>query len=323
MLKREKLEFFAAESSNLTIKSGSILRAAKTIVLQGRDVGNCSGDSIVMADKEKKKKRGNYFAAGGPNMSNCANNSSTPGISMHCFPKDETLRQKWIRFVRIHRKDFVPSKSATLCSTHFEETCFESKAWIVTSSETGECLQPKRYLKKGAVPTRDTVVPLSSPLTSRKRRLVSEILLYHFKNLYSFFHVSIAIVVISVCWFAYIYIIIVPTFGMSKKATFEENITQFKRRLRDRGLYPDNLLDKTLSEVKFSERMSALQNKQNTGNRILTEYRPSVPNLKNILMSKWHLIQNQPLLREAFQDPPLLSYRKGRSLKDVLVRAKL
>ena len=198
VLTREKLEFFAAQSSNESIKSGSNLRAAKAIRLQGRDVANCPDDSIVMAEKEKKKKRGNYCAAGGPNMSNCANNSSTPGISMHYFPKDETLRQKWIRFVRIHRKDFVPSKSATLCSVHFEETCFESKPWIITSSETGESLQPKRCLKKGAVPTRDTVVPLSSPLTSRKRRSVSAIfilsLLTAKLTVYSFCHVPITAV---------------------------------------------------------------------------------------------------------------------------------
>ena len=111
----------------------------------------------------------------------------------------------------------------------------------------------------------------------------------------------------------------------SSKATFKENIAQFKRRLRDK-CYPDNLVDKTLSKVKFSERMSALQNKQKAGKRVVpfvTEYRPSVPYLKNILMSKWHLIENQPLLRTIFKYPPLLSYRKGRSLKDVLVRAKL
>ena len=88
----------------------------------------------------------------------------------------------------------------------------------------------------------------------------------------------------------------------SSKTTFDENITQFKRRLRDRG-YPDNLLENILSEIKFSERMSALLNKQKTRKRILlfvTEYRPSVPNLKNILISKWHLIENQPLLREIY-----------------------
>ena len=57
--------------------------------------------------------------------------------------------------------------------------------------------------------------------------------------------------------------------------TFEENITQLKRRLRGRG-YPDNLLENTPSLIKFSERMSAQQNKQETRKRILpfvTEYR--------------------------------------------------
>ena len=46
----------------------------------------------------------------------------------------------------------------------------------------------------------------------------------------------------------------------SSKATFEENIKQFKRTLRDRS-YADNLSENTPSEIKFSERMSALQNK--------------------------------------------------------------
>ena len=60
--------------------------------------------------------------------------------------------------------------------------------------------------------------------------------------------------------------------------------------------------------------MSALQNKQKAGKRVLpfvTEYRPSVPYLKNILMSKWHLIENQPLLRNIFKDPPHLHTEKG------------
>ena len=79
----------------------------------------------------------------------------------------------------------------------------------------------------------------------------------------------------------------------SSKTTFEENITLFKQRLRYRG-YLDNLIDETLSEVNFSERMSALQNKQKNIFPFVTEYRRSVPNL--IQMSEWHLIENQPLL---------------------------
>ena len=52
-------------------------------------------------------------------------------------------------------------------------------------------------------------------------------------------------------------------------------------------------------------------------------YQPSVPNLKQIIMSKWHLFKKQPLLNEILKEPPLISYKKGRSLKDMFVRAKL
>ena len=108
---------------------------------------------------------------------------------------------------------------------------------------------------------------------------------------------------------------------ISSKAKFDEHIPL----LQHRG-YPYNLLNMTLSEVNFSQKMSALQNKQKTRKRMLafvTEYRPSMPDLKHILMSKWHLIQNGPSLRKIFKYPPLISCRKGRSLKDVRVRAKL
>ena len=44
---------------------------------------------------------------------------------------------------------------------------------------------------------------------------------------------------------------------------------------------------------------------------------------KKILMSKWHLIQNQPLLREIYKEPPVISYKRVKSLKDILVQSKL
>ena len=113
-----------------------------------------------------------YCAAGGPGAVNCANKTGTPGITMHYFPKDETLRQKWTRFVRIHRKDFVPTKSSALCSAHFDQSCFHFKS-IAALDESGKPVNQKRRLIPGSVPTKDTVVPHTSPLTSRKRRMVS------------------------------------------------------------------------------------------------------------------------------------------------------
>ena len=108
----------------------------------------------------------------GPGAVNCANKTGTPGITMHYFPKDETLRQKWTRFVRIHRKDFVSTKSSALCSANFDETCFHSKS-IAAFDASGNPVNQKRRLILGSIPSKDTVVPYTSPLTSRKRRMVS------------------------------------------------------------------------------------------------------------------------------------------------------
>ena len=111
----------------------------------------------------------------------------------------------------------------------------------------------------------------------------------------------------------------------SSELIFEEKITNFKAHLLQRG-YPEDLINTTLSEVNFKDRKLALQQKPKTNQRILpfvTQYQPSVPNLKQILMKNWHLIEQQPLLSEIYKKPPLVSYKRGRSLKDILVRAKL
>ena len=107
----------------------------------------------------------------------------------------------------------------------------------------------------------------------------------------------------------------------SSKVMFEENIKNFRTRLTSRG-YPNNLVEKILSSQK--ER-TLLHKKQKAHKKILlfvTQFHPSLPCLKNILTEKWHLIQNQPLLREIYKEPPLISYRKGKSLKDMLVLSK-
>ena len=128
-----------------------------------------------MASKEKGSTAATYCAAGNPNMINCANRTGMPGISMHYFSRDETLRQKWIRFVRIHRKDFVPVKQSTLCSAHFDESCF-NVVGIPLYDKSGTLIKaPKRSLIDGSIPSRDSLVPRTSPPTSRKRRKVSNI----------------------------------------------------------------------------------------------------------------------------------------------------
>ena len=111
----------------------------------------------------------------------------------------------------------------------------------------------------------------------------------------------------------------------SSEETFVENITIFKLRLRARG-YPNNLIEKTLSEVKYPDRQKALKDNTRVQKEILpfvTQYNPSVPNLKHILMEKWHLIESQPKLKEMFKEPPIIYYKRGISLRDILVVNKI
>ena len=111
----------------------------------------------------------------------------------------------------------------------------------------------------------------------------------------------------------------------SSNKTFAQNITTFKNHLMEKG-YPQNLINNTLTEVKFQERTQALLQRSKTKNAILffvTQFHQAVPSLKEILTRKWYLIQQQPLLNQIFKESPIVSYRKGRSLKDIPVRVKL
>ena len=57
--------------------------------------------------------------------------------------------------------------------------------------------------------------------------------------------------------------------------------------------------------------------------KVVTTYHPAALDLKKTLMVKWSLIQNQPLLKTIFRIPPIISYKRGKSLKDMLLRAKM
>ena len=91
---------------------------------------------------------------------------------------------------------------------------------------------------------------------------------------------------------------------------FEDNISNFKKRSIDRG-YPQTMIENLLSDIKFTERESTLLKHNNKEKEILpfmTQYQPSVSILKEVLMKKWNLIQNQPLLRQILKELNHLSF---------------
>ena len=87
-------------------------------------------------------------------------------------------------------------------------------------------------------------------------------------------------------------------------------MSNFKTHLQNRD-YPARIVKKHLSEIKFSDREMSLAQKNKTAPKkilpFVTQYHPALPNLKDTLMGKWHLTENQPQLREIFKEPPPLA----------------
>ena len=74
------------------------------------------------------------------------------GVTLHHFPKDVNLRQRWSAAVARYRKDWKgPSNASMLCSMHFQATCYEDS--VVIMETVGMSSGQKRRLKKEAVPT--------------------------------------------------------------------------------------------------------------------------------------------------------------------------
>ena len=54
-------------------------------------------------------------------------NSNNTGHSIHEFPRDKKLRDKWIKFVQVKRANFPgPTASSVICQLHFKEADFKN-----------------------------------------------------------------------------------------------------------------------------------------------------------------------------------------------------
>ena len=52
-------------------------------------------------------------------------------------------------------------------------------------------------------------------------------------------------------------------------------------------------------------------------------YHPALPNVSKIVTSAWATMVKDPYLKEVFKKPPMVAYKRPKSLRDILVRAKV
>ena len=128
---------------------------------------------------------------------------------------------------------------------------------------------------------------------------------------------------------------------MRRICTREEDYARHRRELKTRLLersYPENLVEAELTKVDKLDRRRLIQTgcekgrqaqarkKSSTmnGNQVpmVVTYSGFLPDIKNILRSKRHILSNSNRLMEVFPQDPLLSFKRGRNLRDELVHEK-
>ena len=50
----------------------------------------------------------------------------------------------------------------------------------------------------------------------------------------------------------------------------------------------------------------------------MLNYNRTLPKIKEIVMKHWYLLHINPNLAEIFQNPPILSFRRNKKLRDVI-----
>ena len=107
---------------------------------------------------------------------------------------------------------------------------------------------------------------------------------------------------------------------------FEDNISNFKKRLIDGG-YPQTMTENPLSDIN-REGVCTPETKQQRGKRNIA-FRDTVSALsvffKRSFNEKMESYTKPTVTSPNFKriEPSIISYKKGKSLKDMLVRAKI
>ena len=104
-------------------------------------------------------------------------------------------------------------------------------------------------------------------------------------------------------------------------------LKQLKSLLKDRG-YPDRVIDPAIEralKISRPEALKKVRKDKNTKRPVFTvKYDPRLPCINPIINKHWRsMITRDEYLKEVFKEPPLTAFKKQKSIKDNIIRAKV
>ena len=107
----------------------------------------------------------------------------------------------------------------------------------------------------------------------------------------------------------------------SSQNDFDRHLENMKQWFANRD-YPSTLIDEQITRAR-SGGDQRTQREENKGPVLVTTYHPALRNISNILNKHSHLFQIDNELQLIFQRPPMVAFRNPKTLRNILVRAKL
>ena len=110
----------------------------------------------------------------------------------------------------------------------------------------------------------------------------------------------------------------------SEETDYENRKTDLKGHLLKRG-YNSKLIDNQLEKVDKLNREDLLQyNQPKNSDRVplVLTYTDALPNIHSILYRHMNTLHHSDEMKEIFPKPPIVAFRRDKSLKDILVHKK-
>ena len=111
----------------------------------------------------------------------------------------------------------------------------------------------------------------------------------------------------------------------SDQNTFKKRLEELRQNLLLRSYNPKIIQD-AFDKIKCIDRQEALKrvtkNKEST-TTIVTNFHPSMPSISKIMKKHWSvMVEDFPEMKNCFSRPPMISCKRHKNLRDLLIRAK-
>ena len=106
----------------------------------------------------------------------------------------------------------------------------------------------------------------------------------------------------------------------SEETGYHKNCTKMRDNFTKSG-YNKSLVTEQIKKANAKSQHDTLTCKAQKTNKhipLTTTFNPTLPEIINILTSNWNILQIIPEVKECFSEPPIISYRRSKTVRDMI-----